>query len=144
MHRLLIISIVVIGTWNGKAAGMSLRDSLAMFESGATQPHRCASDKLRGNSGEVSRFQIMPEVWREYSRSREYENPEVAWSVAERILQDRIRLFIDRTGRNPDALEIYLLWNKPGHFYSVGFSSKRVRPEFKRRAERFANLLSLG
>lgn len=111
-----------------------------MFESGASQPHRCAADRKRGHSGEVSRYQIMPEVWRQYSRSREYENPQVAWSVAERILQSRIRGFRDDTGRDPNALELYLLWNKPSHFRAVKYKVTRVNARYKERAQRFANL----
>ena len=115
-----------------------------MFESGARQPQPCAADRLRGNSGEVSRFQIMPEVWRRYTRSRNYENPEIAWTVAERIIQDRRQWFYAATGREPSATELYLLWNKPGHFSAVRFSPQRVRPHFKERAERFANLLRMN
>ncbi|MBI3414270.1 MAG: hypothetical protein HY043_02945 [Verrucomicrobia bacterium] len=125
-------------------SAMSLRESLAMFESGARQPQRCAADRVRGSSGEVSRFQIMPEVWRRYTRSRDYENPDVAWAVAERILQDRRQWFLAATNREPSALELYLLWNKPGHFNAAHFSSQRVHPHFKERAERFANLVRVN
>ena len=68
----------------------------------------------------------------------------VAWAVAQRIIQDRQQWFLAATGREPSALEIYLLWNKPGHFCAARFSSQRVHPHFKERAERFANLLRMN
>jgi hypothetical protein len=140
MKRLIFILVVLANMANFRVSAMSLRDSLAMFESGASKPDRCAADRVRGNSGEVSRFQIMPAVWNRYTLSREYENPEIAWSVAVRILQDRTQWFVNLTGRQPSAVELYLLWNKPGHFSAVGFSASRVSPHFKTRAQRFANL----
>ena len=122
------------------AAALPLRESLGMFESGATLPQRCAADKMRGAHGEVSRFQIMPSVWRQYSPSQDYDNPEVAWDVAQRVLQARTRWFHSANGREPDAAELYLMWNKPGHFEAAGFDVKRVKTLFKQRAQRFANL----
>jgi hypothetical protein len=116
------------------------RNSLAMFETGASSPARGAADALRGRAGEVSRFQIMPDVWQSYSRSRDYTNPEVAWTIAERILTDRIGQFRSSTNREPSALEVYLLWNKPGHFEASAFKVDKVRILYRSRAERFANL----
>jgi hypothetical protein len=140
MKRLIFILVFLVSLAHERVSAMSLRDSLGMFESGASKPDRCAADRVRGNSGEVSRFQIMPAVWSRYTRSLEFDNPEIAWSVAQRILQDRTQWFLNITGRQPNALELYLLWNKPGHFSAVGFSTSRVSPHFKTRAQRFANL----
>jgi len=141
MKRLIFILVFLVSSLaHNRVSAMSLRDSLGMFESGASKPYRCAADSVRGNSGEVSRFQIMPAVWNRYSKSREFDNPEIAWSVAQRILKDRTEWFLNITGRQPTALELYLLWNKPGHFSAVGFSTSRVSPHFKTRAQRFANL----
>ncbi len=122
------------------ASAMPLRHSLAMFESGATGTGRGAADLKRGGSGEVSRFQILPEVWHRYSRSKDYDNPEVAWTVAQRILDDRTKRFRAVTQREPNALELYLLWNKPGSFETAGFAVSKVKPLYRQRAERFANL----
>ncbi len=126
----------------GTVEALPVRESLAMFESGARQAQFCRADLKRGNSGEVSRFQIMPDIWRQYTRSRDFENPEVAWSVASRILDDRSRWFAERRGRNPNAVELYLLWNKPASFAAVGFDPERVRTVYRERAQRFANLRS--
>jgi hypothetical protein len=131
--------------WLGlvRCDAMPLRQSLAMFESGATSWQRGKADDLRGGSGEVSRFQIMPEVWRRYSKSREYNNPEIAWAVTQRILADRTTGFRTATGREPNALELYLLWNKPGHFEAQDYNPSRVKEGYRQRAQRFANLLTL-
>lgn len=120
----------------------TFRRSLAMFETGASSPARGVADTLRGRAGEVSRFQIMPDVWQSYSQSRDYANPEVAWTVASRILAERIGQFRTTTNREPSALEVYLLWNKPGHFEGVAFDPAKVRTLYRSRAERFANLHS--
>jgi hypothetical protein len=127
-----------------QAQASRLRETLALFETGATQPGRCASDAMRGGAGEISRYQILPSVWRQYTKSRDYTNPEVAWRVADRIVQDRTRWFQERTGRLPDPVELYLLWNKPGHFHQAGFKVTRVRSVFRHRAQRFANLWSVA
>ena len=140
----LFVGLVALGWLGlGDCVAMPLRQSLGMFESGATTWQRSGADSLRGGSGEVSRFQIMPAVWRRYSTSREYDNPEVAWAVAQRILADRAAEFRATTGRDPGALELYLLWNKPGHFEAQGYLASRVKAGYRQRAERFANLLSL-
>lgn len=122
---------------------MPLRQSLGMFESGATTGQRSHADLMRGGSGEVSRFQIMPSVWRRHTRSREYDNPEVAWTVAQRILAERTADFRAATKREPTGVELYLLWNKPGHFEATGYRVEQVKRDYQLRAERFANLLAL-
>ena len=139
-----LVGLALLG-WLGLATcrAMPLRQSLGMFESGATTWQRSRADSMRGGSGEVSRFQIMPAVWRRYTKSREYENPEVAWAVTQRILADRTAEFHAATGRAPSALELYLLWNKPGHFEAVDYQTNRVKADYHERAQRFANLFAL-
>src|SRR5262245_12880856 len=88
----------------------TVRDVLAEFESGATSSAHSTADLKIGRSKEVSRFQILPLVWRQYSKSRQYTNPEIAWTVAERILQDRHGDFRRSTGRDWNYRELYLMW----------------------------------
>ena len=140
-YLLILVTLTMVASHEVKALG--LRESLAMLETGAIQPQYGASDRIRGNSGEVSRYQIMPDVWRRYSNSREFQNPEVAWQVASRILEDRIGWFKKIEGREPSSMEIYLLWNKPGHFQATGFAASKVKKSYRERANRFANLMSL-
>lgn len=130
--------LAVVGTLTAQAE--PLKYALGLFESGATSYSHSPSDRMRGGSGEVSRFQIMPDVWKRYSASKAYQNPDVAWTVTKKILNDRIQDFQRRSGRAPNAIEIYLLWNKPGHFSAMKFSLERVHPRYLDRAQRFANL----
>lgn len=139
-----LIGLVLLGCLClAPAQAMPLRQSLGMFESGATSRQRSPADSMRGSSGEVSRFQIMPAVWRRYTKSRDYENPEVAWAVTQRILADRTTAFHAATGREPNGLELYLLWNKPGHFEAMAYQTSRVKTDYQQRAQRFANLFAL-
>jgi hypothetical protein len=143
MRKLTYLFLVVWLLAVGESQALPMWQSLGMFESGATKPTRSPADLKRGNSGEVSRYQIMPDVWRQYTSSKEYDNPNVAWAVAQRILEDRTRWFRGLTGRDPDAVELYLLWNKPGHFEATGFKTTSVKPRYKERAQRFANIYAL-
>jgi hypothetical protein len=135
---LFALSLALLTTTSAKAD--SLRYALGLFESGAESFYRGDSDYKRGTSGEVSRYQIMPDVWKRYSSNRDYHNPAVAWEIAERILSDRVRNFRERAGRDPNATELYLLWNKPGHFSAVKFSLNRVNRHYFARAQRFSNI----
>jgi hypothetical protein len=121
-------------------ADSPLRDALAMIETGATSPAAGDADHVVGGSGEISRFQIMPSVWKSYTRSRRHTDPEVAWNVTRRILADRVGSFEKATGRAPEPVEVYLLWNKPGHFEGVGYRLDKVSKTYRDRAERFQNL----
>lgn len=139
-----IVALLLLGCLGlAPCQAMPLRQSLGMFESGATSARRSLADSMRGGSGEVSRFQIMPAVWRRYTKSRDYENPDIAWTVTQRILADRTADFRTATGREPSALELYLLWNKPGHFEAVDYQTSRVKTDYHQRAQRFANLFAL-
>ncbi len=126
-----------------EASALPVREALALVETGADQPTRCAADAVIGGSGEVSRFQIMPDVWRSYSKTSDYNDPEAAWKVAQKILDERTKWFRRVTGREPNKTELYVLWNKPGHFESAGFKLSRVKPLYRERAERFSNLCHL-
>jgi hypothetical protein len=117
-----------------------LRDALAMIETGASSPVAGDPDHVVGGSGEISRFQIMPRVWRAYTKSKNHTNPEVAWTVTRRILADRVGVFQKSTGRPPEPVELYLLWNKPGHFEGVGYRLEKVSRVYRARAQRFHNL----
>ena len=142
MKRLYIHAVLAVWFPLAEVSALPVRDSLAMVETGAKDARRSAADSVRGAAGEVSRFQILPSVWRQYSSSHDYENPEVAWTVAERILTERTKWFHQETGREPTALELYLLWHKPTTFKTAGFSASRVKALYKQRAERFANLVA--
>jgi hypothetical protein len=139
--------LAVVAAWivgGPDCAALSIKESLAMIETGATSLSKGKWDHTRGSSGEISRFQIMPEVWRRYTKSSSWTNPEVAWSVAEKIISDRVKEFKAKVGRVPDPLEIYLLWNKPGHFAANKYKFYLVDRSYLLRARRFANLVTAG
>lgn len=138
LQRLAIASIAIFAMAPLEAS--PLRDALAMIETGASSPVAGDPDHVIGGSGEVSRFQIMPVVWRVYTKSRNHTNPEVAWTVTRRILADRVGGFEKATGRSPEPIEVYLLWNKLGHFEGVGYRLERVSRSYRDRAQRFHNL----
>ncbi len=123
------------------APAMDVREALGHFETGAAQPTRCAADAKIGSRQEVSRFQILPTVWRRYSSSAEYENPDVAWNVARRILEERRQTFRRATGRECDGVDLYILWNAPGLYQRSRWDRGLVSPVVLERAQRFANLL---
>lgn len=113
--------------------------ALAQIESG----HFRNPDTAKGSSGEVSRFQIMPAVWKSYSKSRNYTNPSIAWSVARQILEERESWFLRATGRRPSAFDLYVMWNKPGLYEKVGFNPRRLPQKLREVAGRFENLVSV-
>jgi len=121
---------------------LELRDALGQFESGATKPDRCSADGMVGTRREISRFQILPAVWQKYSASREYRDPAVAWTVAEKILGERHAWFQQATGRDWDAIDLYVMWNAPGEYQRARWNRARVSRVVLERAERFANLLA--
>ena len=135
---LAIFGATIVAMWSVDAS--PLRDALAMIETGASSPVAGDPDHVIGGSGEVSRFQIMPEVWKAYTKSINHTNPEVAWTVTRRILANRVGSFEKATGRPPEPIEVYLLWNKPGHFEGVGYRLERVSLIYRERAQRFQNL----
>jgi hypothetical protein len=124
----------------GSMQAASLREVLAEFETGTIVPTASAGDHKIGLNKEVSRYQILPSVWKDYTRSAEYWNPTTAWSVAERVLADRRKAFRQATGRECDHVDLYLIWNAPGAYAQARYNRKKVSRVVRERAERFANL----
>ncbi len=118
-----------------------VREALAEFETGAIGPTVCAADRVVGSRKEISRFQILPVVWRQYSTSHNYYDPEVAWNIASKILQDRENRFRTATGRDWDHVDLYVMWNAPGVYQRANWKRNRISPAVLERAQRFANLM---
>jgi hypothetical protein len=116
------------------------REVLAEFETGATKATHCAGDLVVGSRREVSRFQILPEVWREHSSTKNYQDPAAAWVVAEKILRAREATFRRATGREWDAVDVYLMWNAPGAYQKARWDRTKVSRAVRERAQRYANL----
>lgn len=110
--------------------------ALGMIETGN-------NDREIGGAGEVSRYQIHPVVWKNYSKSSDYANPEVALQVARAHWAYLVGYFEERSGREPDDFDMYVLWNtRFGYYAKKGFSAKQISPIVQERAQRFVNLVN--
>jgi len=115
-------------------AGSTRLAALGMLESGD-------DDTAVGSFGEVSRYQIKPWIWRQYSTCEEFQNRELSTQVAGRHLAELQRTFRKRAQREPDDFDLYVLWNAgPTYYGRIGFAQSRVHPVVRERARRFANL----
>lgn len=112
--------------------------ALGMIETGN-------DDSAVGGLGEVSRFQIMPSVWRHYNASRSYRNPNVSAEVARQHWAALYDYFKQKANREPTDFDMYVLWNtRHGYYAGREFSPARLHPVVRDRAERFANLVEDG
>ena len=112
--------------------------ALSMIETGI-------NDHEVGRAGEVSRYQIMPSVWRHYSQSHAYSNPDVSVEVARQHWADLYDSFKRRAHREPTDFDMYVLWNtRYGYYAKCGFSPRRLQAVVRDRAQRFVNLVELA
>lgn len=136
-----MLSICGMTLLHAAALPPGTREALAQFETGATQPTACAGDLAVGSHKEISRFQILPAVWREYSRADNFHDPNAAWLVTKKILQDREVEFRRATGREWDAVDLYVMWNAPGVYRRAHWDRAKVSRVVLERAKRFANIM---
>lgn len=97
--------------------------ALSMLESGD-------NDRAVGRQGEVSRFQIRPELWPGGNSSEQQD----ALAAARALMEPRLQEFAKTHGRPANDFEFYVLWNAPRE---VDHPSKAVTE----RALRFVNLV---
>ncbi len=115
-------------------AGFSKLEAISMIESGN-------NDWAVGKAGEISRFQIKPEVWRKYTNSRAYADPALARWVAQQHLAALEKYFKTQTGREPTDFDRYVMWNGGISYYArIGFHAPKVKPVIQERAKRYVNL----
>jgi hypothetical protein len=111
------------------------RLALGMIETGNR-------DDEIGGAGEVSRYQIMPSVWRQYSQSQNYRNPYVSLTVAQKHWARLYTAFVKKAHREPTDFDMYVLWNTHyGYYASKGFNPNRLAPAVRDRAQRYVNLV---
>ena len=109
--------------------------ALGMIETGN-------DDSEIGGAGEVSRYQIMPSVWKHYSQSSHYQNPAVSLAVAKSHWADLYNRFKQQAHREPTDFDMYVLWNtRYGYYASRAFNPARLSPVVRDRAQRFVNLV---
>jgi hypothetical protein len=89
-----------------------------------------------GAAGEVSRFAVVPAVWRKYPRLplSSARNPFTALNVARAVMEDRISRFAHRHGRQPTDAEWSMLWHAPNR--------SRWTPSDRDYSRRFSNLMA--
>jgi hypothetical protein len=93
------------------------------------------NDRAVGAAGEVSRYQIKPDVWQRYATAdASWEDPKEALTVAQAAMKERCARFERDFGRAPTDFEFYILWNAPAR---VDKPSATV----SERARRFCNLI---
>jgi hypothetical protein len=111
------------------------RLALGMIETGNR-------DNEIGGAGEISRYQIKPAVWKQYSQSENYEDPAVASLVAKQHWTVLYANFKKQTHREPTDFDMYVLWNTGfGYYAAKGFDSDHLNAVVRDRAQRFANLV---
>ena len=114
------------------------RTALGMIETGN-------NDAEIGGAGEVSRYQIMPSVWKHYSQSQRYQNPDVSFGVAQQHWSQLCAGFKKQAHREPSDFDMYVLWNtRRGYYASRNFDPVRLSPVVRDRAQRFVNLVQCG
>jgi hypothetical protein len=120
-------------------AGLSPLEAISMIESGN-------NDAAVGRAGEVSRYQIRPHVWKQFSAPAErhpaaYGDPATASAVAQRYVDWLGKYYKEATGRAADNFDLYVMWNAGAAYYRrIGFTKDRVHPTVRARADRFVNL----
>jgi hypothetical protein len=103
------------------------------------------NDAEIGGAGEVSRYQIMPSVWKHYSHSQSYRNPDISVEVAQQHWSVLYATFIKQAHRVPTDFDMYVLWNtRYGYYANKGFNPARLHPVVRDRAQRFTNLVERG
>ena len=120
---------------------------LAVHLAALSQVESNDRDDKVGPSGEVSRYQILPVVWRREAALERLKadsrglafvepsanNPAQARAVARTIWENRVEMFRLAHRRGPSLTELYLLWNKPRRV----LNPRRTELD---RAKRFENL----
>jgi hypothetical protein len=102
-------------------------------------------DARIGGAGEVSRYQILPSVWRRYSDSESYQNPDVSLAVAQQYWTTLYSGFKGRAHREPTDFDMYVLWNTHwGYYASRNFDPALIAPVVRDRAQRYRNLVAAG
>jgi hypothetical protein len=120
---ILILAIFWLAT---TASAMDRWAALSMIESGD-------DDSAIGPGGEISRFQIRRKLW----PGGDSKNPQIALSVAQKIMEPRLAGFQQSHKREATDFEFYVLWNAP-------WQADHPSVVVTERARRFANLVQLA
>jgi hypothetical protein len=124
MKRALLIAISAF-CLHPSVLALDRMAALSMLETGD-------NDGAVGRVGEISRFQIRPELWRCYGAG-DPRDPAQARAAVERIMAGRLAGFTARFHRAATPFDFYVLWNAPAQ---IGRPSCAVAA----RARHFVNL----
>lgn len=114
------------------------RYALGMIETG-NRDHKI------GGAGEVSRYQIMPAVWKQYSDSKSYQDPDTSLEIAQQHWTANYDRFKQQAHRTPTDFDMYVLWNtRYGYYARHGFQPANLNPVVRDNAQRFVNLVQHG
>jgi hypothetical protein len=138
-HKIKVLSLLIAG-FLSLTAKASYIDALGEFETGAKGNHLQKADFKVGKHKEVSRYQILPRIWKIYAKKYDPKNPEIARTITIRILNERINLFYSKTGRVPQPEEIYALWNAPTNLFKANYNFRLLSKVVKERSLRYKNL----
>lgn len=124
----------------------TLLHALAMIETGCTNGNQQKGDFKVGASKEISRYQLLPSVWRAGMKKAglseaKTTDPIAARLIARTIWEERRQRFAKKAKREPSSREWYALWNAPGAFEKAGFQFEKLSKAVRERSERFANLV---
>lgn len=117
-----------------------------------SQMESADNDQAVGRNGEVSRYQIMPVLWRKeevgmmndegpkakagrFAFAGSPADPALAARVASEIWQNRVDVFRLAYRREPNLRELYLCWHRPARVLNP-------RARERARAVRFENLVN--
>ena len=131
IHNALLVCLL---SGTGAFGAVNRLDAIGMIESGD-------NDRAIGKAGEISRYQIKPQIWKSYSVSSAWKDVTVSRPVAQRYLETLETRFRNKVGREPSDFDVYVLWNAgPNYYEKVGFSPKKVAPVVRERAQRYVNI----
>ena len=133
-----IIVFLLILCLSSRAEVYSFWDSLALIESGMR-------DNAVGRDGEVSRYQLLPKVWSQYSKSKRYSDDRLAQAVANQHAEWLRIQFRKAARREASEADLIIMW-KIGFagFRRLNFDASRISAASADRVERFLNLRSLS
>jgi len=121
----LLLAALALGL---QVQAMDRWSALSQIESGD-------NDRAVGAAGEISRYQIKPEVWQRFApAAANWEDQKQALAVAKIIMEQRYADFQRAADRAPTDFEFYVLWNAPARVGKPG-------PAISERAQRFCNLV---
>ena len=128
------VLVLLFGMALTAQGSLSRLEAISMIETGN-------NDFVRGNAGEVSRYQLMPKIWSSYTSSKAYADPRVSTPIARQHLMYLESWFQSQTGRAPTEFDLYVLWNAGTTYYArKSFRATAVSPVIRERACRFVNL----